>query len=65
MYSSMMDEYMVLLDKVFNYLAKYSFYCKLKNCEFLQSSTTFLRFDITTEGFSVSVKKVAAVKAWP
>ena len=54
---------MVLLDKVLSFLAKYFFYCKLEKCSFLRSSTTFFRFDITVEGFSISIKIVAAVKA--
>ena len=49
-YSTTVEEHFELLEKVFACLHKYKFYCKLKKCNFLQWTTTFLGFDITTEG---------------
>ena len=46
-YSTMVEENFELLEKVFAYLCKYKFYCKLKKCSFLQWTTTFLGFKIT------------------
>ena len=47
-YSTTMEEHFKLLEKVFTRLCKYEFYCKLKKCSFLQRTTTFLGFDITS-----------------
>ena len=57
-YSTMAEEHFELLEKVFAYLHKYNFYCKLKKCSFLQRTTTFLGFDITVEGLKISDAKV-------
>ena len=35
-YNIMVEEHFELLEKVFAYLRKYEFYCKLKKCSFLQ-----------------------------
>ena len=48
-YSIMVEEHFKLLEKVFAWLHKYEFYCKLKKYSFLQRTTTFLGFDITPE----------------
>ena len=49
LYSTIVEEHFKLLEKVFTYLHKYKFYCKLKNYSFLQQTTTFLGFDIIPE----------------
>ena len=63
-YSSMAEEHFKLLEKVFSCLHKYKFYCKLKNCSFLQRTTTFLGFDITLKGLQISDAKVQSLKQW-
>ena len=49
-YSTMVEEYFKLSEKVFACLCKYKFYCQLNKCSFLQWTTTFLGFDLTPEG---------------
>ena len=61
-YSTTVEEHFELLENVFTHLHKYEFYCKLKKCSFLQWTTTFLRFDITTEGLKISDAKVRSLK---
>ena len=61
-YSTMMDKYFELLEKVFACLRKYKFYCKLKKCSFLQWTTSFLGFDITPEGLQIIDAKVRSLK---
>ena len=64
-YSYTMEEHFKLLNKVFTCLHKYAFYCKLKNCSFLQKTTNFFGFDITPEGMCISGVKVRSLKEWP
>ena len=61
----MTEEHFELLEKVFTYLCKYKFYCKLKKCSFLLRTTTFLGFDITPKGLQISDAKVKSHKEWP
>ena len=61
----MAEEHFELLEKVFAYLHKYEFYCKLKNCSFLQWTTTFLGSDIALEGLQISDSKIRSLKEWP
>ena len=63
-YSTMVEEYFDLLEKVLAHLHKYKFYCKLKKCSFLWRTTTFLEFDITLEGLQISDAKVQSLKEW-
>ena len=56
-YSTMAEEHFELLEKVFAYLCKYEFYCKLEKCNFLQRTTTFLAFDITPESLEIGDAK--------
>ena len=64
-YSDTPARHFQLLDQVFLHLRQYAFYCKLKKCSFLRSSTTFLGFDITPEGMKISDAKVRSLKEWP
>ena len=57
-YSTIVEEHVKLLEKVFACLHKHEFYCKLKKCNFPQRSTTFLGFDITTEGLKIGDTKL-------
>ena len=57
-YSTAAEEHFELLEKLFTYLCKHEFYCKLKKCSFLQKTATFLRFDITPKGMQISDAKV-------
>ena len=52
-YSTMVEDYFKLLERVFACLCKHEFYCS-----FLQRATTFLGFDITPEGLKNSDAKV-------
>ena len=63
-YSTTAEELFSLLEKVFVCLCKYKFYCKLKKCSFLHRTTTFLGFDITTEGLKNSDVKVLSLNEW-
>ena len=54
MYSCIVKEHFMLLEKILAYLHQYICYCKLKNFGFLCSSTMFLCFDITPEGVQIS-----------
>ena len=47
--STTVEEHFELLEKVFACLCKYEFHCKLKKCNLLQRTTTFLGFNITPE----------------
>ena len=64
-YSTMSERHFKLLEKVFAYLKRYKFYCKLKKCSFLQQTTTFLGFDISPEGLQISDAKIRSLKKWP
>ena len=57
-YSIKAEEHFQLLDNVFAHLCKHVFYCKLKQCNFLQKTTTFLGFNITLEGLCIGDAKV-------
>ena len=57
-YSTIVEEQFKLLEKVFAYLHKYEYYCKLKKCSFLQRTTTFVGFDITPQGLQICDAKV-------
>ena len=63
-YSTIMEEHFGLLEKVFAYLHKYEFYCKLKKSSFLWQTTTFLGFDITAERLQISNSKVKILNKW-
>ena len=64
-YSETLEEHLALLNKVMARLRKFSFYCKLKKCNFLQPNTTFLGFDISGEGMSISDSKIKSCTDWP
>ena len=57
-YCTMVHKHFKPLEKVFAYLCKFKFYCKLKKCSFLQRTTTFLGFNITLGGLKISDAKV-------
>ena len=64
-YSGTIEEHFTLLERVLVRLRQYMFYCKLKKCSFLRSSTTFLGFDVTPEGMRISDSKVQSLSEWP
>ena len=64
-YSDTLQRHLALLRQVFDRLRKHNFFCKLKKCNFLQTSTTFLGFDVSQEGVSISDKKVKSCIDWP
>ena len=61
-YSTMLEGYFKLLEKVFAHLRRYKFYCKLKKYSFLQWTTTFLGFDISPEELQISDAKIRSLK---
>ena len=61
-YSTMVEDYFELLEKVFTCLHKYKFYCELKKYSFLQTTTNFLGFDITLEGLKISDARAQSLK---
>ena len=61
-YSTIVEERFELLQKVFTRLHKHEFYCKLKKCNFLYRTTTFLGFDITPERLKISDTKMQSLK---
>ena len=63
-YSTIVEEYFELLEKVFTCLCKHAFYCKLKKCSFLCKISTFLGFDITPDSMHISDAKVLSLKEW-
>ena len=63
-YSTMAEEHFKPLEKVFACLHKYKFYRKLKKYSFLQRTTTFLGFDIMTQGLQINNAKVRSLKEW-
>ena len=64
-YSGTIEEHFMLLERVLVRLRQYTFYCKLKKCSFLRSSTTFLGFDVMPEGMRISDSKVRSLSEWP
>ena len=58
MYSHMVQEYFILLEKVLVCLSQYTFYYKLKKCSFLHNNTIFLSFNVMFEGMCISDLKV-------
>ena len=64
-YSTILEGYFILLEKVFACLQRYEFYCKLKKCSFLRQTTTFLGFNISPEGLQISDAKIRSLKEWP
>ena len=63
-YSTMLEGYSKLLEKVFTCLWRYEFYCKLKKCSFLQWTTTNLGFGISPEGLWIRDAKIKSFKEW-
>ena len=63
-YSNNIERHFKLLKKLFTYLSKHTFYCKFccKKCSFLWNTTTFLGFDITSEGMCIIDAKVRSLK---
>jgi len=64
-YSDTLKRHLELLRLVFDRLRRHQFFCKLKKCNFLSTSTTFLGFDVSSDGLSISDKKVKSCKDWP
>ena len=64
-YSHMVNEHFVLLERVLVCLNQYIFYCKLTKCSFLHNSTMFLSFNVTPEGMCISDSKVQSLNKWP
>ena len=64
-YSATIERHLELLRLVFDRLRKHQFFCKLKKCNFLQTSTTFLGFDVSEEGVAINSKKVKSCRDWP
>ena len=64
-YSHMVKEHFMLLEKVLACLHQYTFYYKLKKCSFLHNSTMFLDFDTAPEGMSISDSQVHSLNKWP
>ena len=58
------EEYFELLEMVFTYLPKHTFYCKLKKYSFLNKITTFLGFSTTPERMCISDTKILILKEW-
>ena len=46
-YSCMVKEHFMLLEKVLVYLCQYIFYCKVRECSFIYNSTILLDFDVS------------------
>ena len=63
--SIIVEEPFELLKMVFTCFHKHVFYCKLKKCNFLQKTTTFLGFVIALEGMHISNLIVRSFKEWP
>ena len=57
-YSTTIEEYFELLEKVLTCLCKHALYCNQKKCSFVLKTTTFLGFNITLEGMHISDVKV-------
>ena len=57
-YSTIVEEYFELLEKVLTCLCKQIFYCKLKKCSFLWKTTIFVGFNIAPESIHISYAKV-------
>ena len=57
-YSTIVEKYFELLEKIFTCLGKYKFYCKLKKYSFLPKTTTFLGFNITPKSLHTSNAKL-------
>ena len=63
-YSTIAEVHFKLLEKVFAFLRRYEFYCKLKKFSFLQWTTTFLGFNISLERLQISDAKIKSPKEW-
>ena len=63
-YSTMVEEHFEIFEKVFACLPKHVFYCKLKKCSFVQTTTTFLEFDITLAGLCINDIKLQSLNEW-
>ena len=63
-YSTTSEGYFRFLEKVFERLWRYKFYCKLKKCSFLWWTTNFLRFKISPEGLQISYTKIKSLNKW-
>ena len=60
-HSALEAEHLDHLDKVFAWLAEYSFYTKLRKCKFLQWHITFLGHVIDEHSIHIMPEKVKSV----
>ena len=56
-YSNKVEEHFKLLDRIFIFLYKYIFYCKLRKFNVFQSITTFPELNFFTEGICINETK--------
>ena len=64
-YNHTRDEHFQLLCMVFDKLCEHCFYCKLKKCSSFHTTTAFLVFNITLDGFKICNAKVKSFCNWP
>ena len=64
-YSPSEEDHVIHLRMVFEVLEKERLFGNLEKCQFFTSSVVFLGFIVSSEGISVDMKKVEAIKEWP
>lgn len=64
-YSTNLEEHLVLLQQVFDILHQNKFYIKKSKCFFAQPTVEYLGHIILAEGVATDPTKIAAVQNWP
>lgn len=64
-YSSTLEEHLVLLQQVFYILRSHQFYLKLSKCFFAQTEVEYLGHCISGKGVATEPSKISAVQQWP
>ncbi len=64
-YSKTLNEHVEHLRMVFNVLKEEQLYANLQKCTFCMESVVFLGFVVSSNGISVDMDKVRAIRDWP
>ncbi len=64
-YTKMIEQHKVLLDRVFSLLSRNKLYLKDSKCHLFLERVNFLGHVVSADGVAVEQNKVQAIKDWP
>lgn len=64
-YSSTLEEHVILLQQVFDILRQHKFFIKLSKCSFAQKEIEYLGHCISSQGVATEKSKISVVEQWP